>query len=155
ADNTYASDLWEMYSRVATDRVGVLLDGHEGDVTISYNFRYLSELARQLRWANMLHEVRGLSRHYFGGRVSSWWLLKNYCVPPLLPSWEWLSRVRWQVRAKAPERGPRSLISECFAARSGLADRLEIHEREMATLRTHRAVHADMLTHPMVSHSLE
>jgi asparagine synthase (glutamine-hydrolysing) len=150
-----ACDFWEMYSRAAERRVGVLLDGCDGDMTISYNFRYLGELAYRLHWVSVLREARSINRRYFSGKASSWWLLKNYCMPPLLPSWAWLWRTRRRLRAMAPERGPHSFITERFASRSGLTARMEIHRREMASIRKHRDRHAYILGHPLVPLSLE
>lgn len=151
----YASDYWELYSQAAASGVGVLLDGCDGDVTISYNFRYLGELARRLRWVSMLREAHGLNQRYFSNQTSMWRLVMSYCVPPLLPSWEWLWRARRSFRTVAPEPGPHSLISERFAARSGLTARLDMYRRNVASLHTHRAVHAHILAHPMLPQAFE
>jgi asparagine synthase (glutamine-hydrolysing) len=142
------SDFWELFSRAASQNVGVLLDGYDGDVTIFYDFRYLRELASRLRWPTVLHEVRGLSHHYFRGKASSWSLVKQYCVPAIPPSWEWLRRAKRRFGAPATERGWHSLISKRFAASSGLTDRVERYGRELTTLQTYRDSHAHLITHP-------
>ncbi len=62
--------------QLARDRgVSVLLDGHDGDSTVSHGFGYLDELAKAGRWFTLFQEIRGVAKIY---EESPWRGFWNY-----------------------------------------------------------------------------
>jgi asparagine synthase (glutamine-hydrolysing) len=56
---------WGIYGGAAQDAgVRVILDGFDGDTTISHGTGYLRELARARRWQTLFKEARGYARHF-------------------------------------------------------------------------------------------
>jgi asparagine synthase (glutamine-hydrolysing) len=132
----------------------VLLDGIDGDVTVSYAFVYLQELARSGEWATMFQEALGLSRNFFGGNISPFSILWRHGVRPLLPQWPRLSvKSTWAQHEASFVNGP--IIHPAFARQLDLAGRIERFERHERSLRTARAYHCDEITHGVVVASLE
>jgi asparagine synthase (glutamine-hydrolysing) len=62
--NLYMVNL--LFSAAHEHGVRVLLSGFDGDVTVSYGYEYLDELACTGRWADFAQEAEAVSRH-FGG----------------------------------------------------------------------------------------
>jgi asparagine synthase (glutamine-hydrolysing) len=109
----YAPNLFlheALYDAARAAGVRVLLDGLDGDTTVSHGIGYLRELAGAGRWLHLLREVRGLSRQL---KIPAWRILLAKVVKPMLRS-----AVR---RTTAP---PVDLIAPELARRVGLADRL-------------------------------
>lgn len=50
---------WSLYNKAKQDGVRVILDGFDGDTTLSHGVGYLHELARARRWKTLFGEVRG------------------------------------------------------------------------------------------------
>jgi asparagine synthase (glutamine-hydrolysing) len=69
--NFYAS--WFLYDSAKTQGVRVILDGFDGDNTVSHGMGYLTELAEAGRWLTLALEVRAFSKN----RNQPW-------IPPLL-----------------------------------------------------------------------
>jgi asparagine synthase (glutamine-hydrolysing) len=74
--------------------VRVLLSGFDGDVTVSYGYEYLEELAQTGRWTDFAREAHALSQR-FGGKPLSY--LQHYGVQYLT---ELASQQRWWAFAK-------------------------------------------------------
>jgi len=88
---------WELYRAAARQGIRVLLDGIDGDTTVSHGLLRLAEIARHGSWIELLSEVYRLSRRT---RTSPWRLLWRYCLRPLAP--EPLRRA-WRARRGGPE----------------------------------------------------
>jgi asparagine synthase (glutamine-hydrolysing) len=142
----YAPNLfvaWGLYDLVNRERVRVVLDGLDGDTTLSHGIAYLTELAHTGRLVALLREVRGLSRHL---DVPPKKALRNRVIRPLVPE-----GVR---RAWRRLRGRSSLvwlanptIRPEFARHIGLTQRFEaLVEERMKPARTEREDHYRRLT---------
>jgi asparagine synthase (glutamine-hydrolysing) len=60
-----------IYRTAVADGVGVLLDGVEGDLAVSYGRMYLTELARAGHWGKATREARLLAQR-FGGNAANY-----------------------------------------------------------------------------------
>lgn len=127
--------------------VRVLLDGLEGDTTVSHGTAYPLELARTGRWMTLATEVTAFARI---GRVSSGRLLWQ-TVRPLAPMW--MRRLRRRLRR--PE--PRDLVLRPdLVQRSGLEERLDALREEWRTgERTARQDHWRRIDSPLVTQAIE
>lgn len=84
---------WHLNQATQQAGVRVVLDGLDGDTTISHGFVRLAELARQGSWNTFCTEVEGLAKN-FGNSPRS--LLKRYGYPTLQAwgvTWQWLPLV--------------------------------------------------------------
>ena len=80
------SVLWEV-ARLAQSRgVRVLLDGFDGDTTISHGIGYLYELAQQRRWLKLARELRGYTRNVTGDPWDRalWAWIRKYALRPAI-----------------------------------------------------------------------
>jgi asparagine synthase (glutamine-hydrolysing) len=78
---------WGLYSTAQSLNVRVMLDGFDGDTTVSHGIRYLVELARSRRWVNLTKEVRGYTRNFDLPLLSTLWSYAwHHGVSPLLPN---------------------------------------------------------------------
>jgi asparagine synthase (glutamine-hydrolysing) len=126
----------------------------DGDVTVSYAFVYLQELARRGRWLTLFRESLGLARSFFGGNTSPFSVMWRLGVKPLLPPGAWLVPVRrWGKPRIRCVSGP--IIRPEFARRMHLVQRLEEFDRRERTLRTSKAYHCEEVTHGVIVASLE
>jgi asparagine synthase (glutamine-hydrolysing) len=55
---------WALYSAANQQQVRVLLDGIDGDTTVSHGRAYLTELARRGQLISLSREVKGYSRNF-------------------------------------------------------------------------------------------
>ncbi len=118
----YAPNLflhWGLYSAAEQHGIRVLLDGLDGDTTISHGIGFLVELARTGRWTTLASEVTWLSKRY---NRAPWSILFHLAVKPLVPE---PVRLVWRVLRNSAQRGrsPNTIISPGFARRIGLAER--------------------------------
>jgi len=123
----YAPNLflhWGLYRKAQQRGVRVLLDGLDGDSTVSHGIGYLGELARKGRWWRLAQEIHGLSRNF--GR-SPWVILKSHALRPLAPDF-----VRRAWRMVRPRNGSRAakagLLNPDFARRMGVDERVRQQE---------------------------
>lgn len=63
---------WFQYSVAQQQGIRVMLDGEDGDTTVSHGEEYLIELARAGRWVAFSREATALSQHF--NIPTSWWL---------------------------------------------------------------------------------
>ncbi|HTE20584.1 MAG TPA: lasso peptide isopeptide bond-forming cyclase, partial [Armatimonadota bacterium] len=123
----------------------VVLDGFDGDTTVSHGMVRLTELAATGRWIPLAAEAREYGRVH---RVRVPGLLWKHAVRPLIPvrgslRSVWRSAHRDTVGAAAPD----PLINPAFAARAGIGDRLARLQGESAAApRTERGHHLRRLT---------
>ncbi len=136
----YAPNLFlhgALYREAASQGVRVLLDGLDGDTTVSHGIGYLRELAGAGRWVRLIREVRGLSRQ-LGARPRR--ILLEKVVKPLLP--EAVLRSWAAVRRPGTNADSEGVIAAGFAQRIGLTDRSRtLRARGRAPPRTEREDH--------------
>lgn len=111
---------WHLYAAAAETGVQVLLEGTDGDTTLSHGTEFLPELVREGRWQEALDEVRGLAAN-FG--VPAGRLLRTLVIKPLLPpavqrAWTWFRSRNWGGQLV------HTLLRPEFARRIGLEERI-------------------------------
>lgn len=152
AIHPYASDWYDLYADMAAQGISSVLDGVGGDTTLYYGFYYLRDLARRLRWATVLQEAYGLSRHYCDGGASVLSLLTSFCVVTPQPL-RGLRLSQWLGRTGGMP-GPASLLTDRVLAKHDVVSRLYV-DRDAPRRMAHCEAHAYGLTHPTVSAGLE
>ena len=145
-----------IYRAAREQGVRVMLDGFDGDTTISYGHERLPELFRTFHWGALLREVRSLRWRVFGGRLPLWRVLWAYALSPLIPA---ISRPHWRTdrgRRRQMPWGGDSPIAESLAARVGL----DGHMLRLERGRNHRFVsaretHRQSLESPLIPYALD
>jgi asparagine synthase (glutamine-hydrolysing) len=64
---------WVLHAAARDRGVRVLLDGHDGDATVSHGYGYLDDLARSGRWLALAIEAKGVARLYREPAGKLWW----------------------------------------------------------------------------------
>lgn len=142
---------WALYNAAQQHGIRVLLDGIDGDTTVSYGYDQLAELARTGRWWQLAREAGHLARRRQVGRLGIIW---RAGFQPLLPN-VMVQPHRILHRLVRPEALiDRSVIHPAFARRVGLAERIRAHERR-AQARTPRARHIHALGSALMPYGLE
>ena len=81
----YATNLfihWSLYNKAQQRGVRVILDGFDGDTTVSHGLEFLTELANKMQWKKLIQETRNVSN--ITG-ISTAKLLFHKAVIPLIP----------------------------------------------------------------------
>ena len=151
----YAPNLfihWALYRAAQGQNVRVLLDGLDGDTTVSHGLVRLTELAINFRWITLGKEVAGLSKN---SKLSPWRILRQRVFSPLFPAplrktWHWVRGGHGGTRSR------KGIIHPDFARRIKLEERLEALEgkwlRPAHTVRDH---HYRLLTSGLFPFVLE
>jgi asparagine synthase (glutamine-hydrolysing) len=167
----YAPNLclnWGLYVAARQQGVRVLLDGFDGDTTVSHGIGYLDELARAGRWFTLVREIRGYTRNF---DLSFRKLLKyhawRYGLAPMIARSRPLRLARRVWRAapwRSPRRGhqsadrsvPGTTLHPDFVQRIGLAQRCQAlqHARSVPP-RTEREQHYRTLIWGVMPFTLE
>ncbi|KPL12123.1 asparagine synthase [candidate division BRC1 bacterium SM23_51] len=118
----YAPNLfihWGLYTSVHQQNVRVVLDGLDGDTTVSHAIPYVGELARRGRWIALAREIRGLAKNF---EISPYRVFWNRAVKPLIPG---PARQVWRMLRGRTRIVPlkNSTINPRFAERIGLEAR--------------------------------
>jgi asparagine synthase (glutamine-hydrolysing) len=156
--------IWSLYEAVGAANVRVLLDGHDGDTTVSHGERYLHEVAQAGRWLKLTAELRGITRQQGG---STWELLRafgwRYGVNPFINRHRSLRLARRIYRRAA--NGPMKLaapltwselLNPHFASQINMPERYSAWRQTIAkTAATEREAHYRHLAHPMQAFALE
>jgi asparagine synthase (glutamine-hydrolysing) len=139
---------WALYKAAKEQDVRVILDGIDGDITVSHGIGILQELARTGCWIALAREILGLSQRF---QRSPWRILQNQILRPLVP--ESVRRVRRLVR-RNQTRVP--LLSQAFARRIGWTQTQELKRRgRVPPPRTAKQDHYWSLTQGLIPYSLE
>lgn len=141
-----------LYEAAQGQGVRALLDGVDGDTTVSYGTKYFVELASQLRLATLAKEVRLLSGllNDKPWRVLWRYSIKNLAPDSLRPAWR---RLRGVHRLGFPVNPD---LREDFARRIGLFERLEAQQGKwQMPARTTRDEHYRRLTWGLIPFILE
>jgi len=153
-DNPHFPLGWALWDAARKQGVRVLLDGVDGDVTVSYYFIYLTELARKGRLLTLAREAVGLSRNFYLEEVSPLSIMWRRGFKPLLPPV--LASVRKTLgRGNQLPGGGYSIINADFAERTKLAKRVEDVWRARRRIKTSQQYHCSDLTHGVMVHALE
>jgi asparagine synthase (glutamine-hydrolysing) len=152
---------WSIYGAAKERGVRVILDGFDGDTTVSHGTGYLIELARAGRWLSLAREVRGYSQHFESApwpKVLSSWVW-YYGLEPLTARPRALRRLRSLLRALVRREARRSRAASRAILQPGFAERIGWVERRAAMRRplpqTEREDHYRRLTWAGIPHLLE
>lgn len=144
-----------LYRAARAQGVRVVLDGFDGDTTVSHGYERLPELAKTFRWIALLRESRAVVRVSPSRQASLRRILWAYALSPLMPAglsslWKSSRKGYWL------PWGSRSLIAEPFAKRVGLDDRIRRREGDRVhRFRNAREAHRRSLESSLVPYSLE
>jgi asparagine synthase (glutamine-hydrolysing) len=146
---------WLAYKAARERGVGVILDGFDGDSTISHGLGFLIELAESRRWVKLTSEVIGYSRKMnlpWLGAVWEWF--RVYGLDPQIERNKFARRVRGGLRRRVgrKDRAGNSvdLLSSGLAARTA-AETGGRHPKP----RTERETHRQNLDNGGAVHTLE
>lgn len=151
----YAPNLfihWGLYRSAHEANVRVLLDGLDGDTTVSHGTHYLSELAVSGRWLTLASELRGVAKYF--NRSPPEMLrhyLWNFGIKTRLPS-SFRQKVRGRIPAKHSGNDLLTTLNPEFVRRLNLEDRLQENGRKP---RTERQEHHQRLKSGLISFALE
>lgn len=115
-----------LYRTAQEQGVRTVLDGVDGDITLSHCNEYPAYMLRAGNWRSLLREVRGLAKR---NKQSAWIALRSHVVRNLSPRlvvnlWDWLHGRPWPAWADIEVFNPE------FARRIGLAERLKMLDQE-------------------------
>jgi asparagine synthase (glutamine-hydrolysing) len=115
---------WGLYKEAQRQGVRVMLDGIDGDTTVSHGLEYLAELARVGRWISMVKEATALSKKS-NSSFPPWKIIWRYGLHPLVP--QNYMRIWWQLRGRSQlTEFLNPVINPGFAKRVGLAERAQV-----------------------------
>ena len=125
---------WALYDAASDQGVRVLLDGIDGDTTVSHGLEYLSELARTGKVRTLAREVIALSRRHNSPPRSVLW---QFGLRPLVPE---SMRHVWRAVRRRPRPSSTicTAIKPVFAQRVGLAERTQSFQANRYASATHR-----------------
>jgi len=144
-----------IYRAARKQGVRVVLDGFDGDTTVSHGYERFPELARKFRWGTLLKEARAISRQYPNRSFSPWKVLRVYALKPVIPTN--LCQLWDRMRGTRPSSmGSASVIAEEFARRVGIEARVErLRSNTPRGFRSAREAHLRSLESPLLPYALE
>jgi len=121
---------WGLYDSAKEHGIRTLLDGIDGDTTVSHGIAFLTELARTGRWMTLIIEVKELSKHL---SKSPWKMLWSHAIKPLTPE---PVRFAWRIlrRRNHPPWVVNGIINPHLAERVSLKDRFQPLQRKWSKL---------------------
>jgi asparagine synthase (glutamine-hydrolysing) len=143
---------WALYRAAQKAGVRVLLDGLDGDTTVSHGLEHLAELLRAGRLGALMTEVTALARRY---ELSPRQVFYQFAVRPIVP--DPLRSVWRAIRRRKRIDGTLKIpIRPAFARRVGLRDRI-VSFRPVGSRRTRTARdgHWRGLTSGLLPYTLE
>ena len=150
----YAPNLFlhcELYRAAQQQDVRVLLDGFDGDTTVSHGIAYLAELTRSGNLAYLIPEVMGLARNF---ERSPWQMLWRHGFEPIVPPI--VRRLGNKVLSKNNSIKSSLLLQGDFARRIQLKQRLQQLRQGRSHLpQTSREAHYLRLTSGVMPFALE
>jgi asparagine synthase (glutamine-hydrolysing) len=129
--------LWEMRSAAKRQGVGILLDGIDGDGTVSHGYGYLGELGHARRWLALASELRALNRRLGTSYLRSLRTYgRRYALNPLLSRFRVFAGGRWLAQTALGGPVKRANSGEapgwCAHLNPEFARRLNLAERRRA-----------------------
>jgi asparagine synthase (glutamine-hydrolysing) len=117
---------WSLYNAAKAEAIRVLLDGIDGDTTVSHGIAFITELARAWQWKTLALEIKDLSKHLNKSPIEMLW---HRVIKPLAPE---AVRQAWRIlrRRNQPAWARNSIINPDFARRIGLKERIQALQGE-------------------------
>jgi len=152
APNLYVH--WALYGAAHEEGVRVLLDGIDGDTTVSHGLEYLADLTRKGKWKTLVTEATALSKKS-NAAFPPWSIIWQYGLKPFLPKPGMHIR-RLLGRRPQPMRAANTVINPVFAQRMGLAERAQAFLNNGShPARNARSAHLQGLTSGLLPAALE
>ena len=150
----YAPNLfmhWGLSRAAHKQGVRILLDGIDGDTTVSHGIALLPEMVRRYRWIDLYKEVKGLCKNL---NEPPWRIFRNYCVSPLIPT---LIRKVWRkLNGRNSSGVDAMIINHHFASVIGLDGRIQVLQGEWSKpARSEREHHYRKITWGLIPFVLE
>ena len=153
---------WKLYEKAHSAGVRVIMDGFDGDTTLSHGGGYLHELANKGKWYRLYREVRLI--HELWGmpwKRDMWKWIKIYGIAPWMSRMTMLrsmvragKRVRYNGNAAQPAHAGalrwQHVLNEQFASKLGSMMRARI-----GYPKTERDYHYRLLTQPLMQRIIE
>jgi asparagine synthase (glutamine-hydrolysing) len=148
--NTYL--LQTILAQARKSDVQVMLDGIDGDSTISHGTRYITELARRGRWFKMLNESRALAKNLHFSLFKVLWVMG---LNPWVP--DFVKTVVGVVRRRPRQNFSRlNLLSPDLVARSHAHEEMEkYHELRQVKAWSFRIEHKFSIMQGLWAQSLD
>ena len=144
-----------IYRSAHENGVRVLLDGFDGDTTVSHGYERFAELTKQFRWVSLIREARAISKRLGSRYLPLWKVLWVYALSPFIPNalGEFWKRLRGQ---SCPLWSSDFLISETFARKVNLAERVsQLRINNAGSFKGVRQAHQQSLEYPIIPYTLD
>jgi asparagine synthase (glutamine-hydrolysing) len=143
---------WTMFAACRVQNVRVFLDGTDGDTTVGLGLDLLSDLARSLRWVQVVRESRALASRT-SAPIPLNRVIWNLAIRPLVPPQ--LTRFARRMLRKGTRKPFRPCaMREDFAIRSRIDDRV-FRAPQSLRWRSEREKHAEILDAPFLQYGME
>ena len=118
---------WAIYERAQQQGVRVLLDGIDGDTTVSHGFEFFAEFTRRGKWYKVAREARRYAHRMrnYGADVSMALVLWQFAISPQLPDIAGM----WQRLSRQSPWYDASLINPAFAKSINLSEQVRQLDR--------------------------
>ena len=155
----YAPNLfihWGLYQKAQSQNVRTMLDGFDGDTTISHGLPYITELSQRGHWLSVLKEVYGFSKNFnrpLGALLWKYLWQQGLSVrsPKLLRR-----AVNRLHRTVAPPKPYSLSLQPDFAKTVEISSRLKAMQQRISSAQTSaRAAHAQRLSWGVLPFTLE
>lgn len=142
APNIYLN--WLIYQKARENNVRIILDGVDGDTTISHGQAYLTDLIRGFRFKTFLKETRAYASRF---RRSWMQVIWEWGLQPLIPEFVWKINGKpiWADTA----------INPVFAKRLNLSEHFEEQQQNSPAILTARELHWHSLNSGLIQYALE
>ena len=163
----FAGMTWGLSQLTKKSGVRVLLNGHDGDSTVSHGFGYLHDLAKEGDWLTLFREIRGVSKIYGESAWLGFWrYFSGYTVKKGIAKYKYVKLLfKTVVKVRKLVGSRRQVIEQSefvdnfnpeFAERNNLAERhynwLRNEQSAQTSSKTH---HYRLLTQGLHSLALE
>jgi len=148
---------WSIYRVAEQQGVRCILEGFDGDTTVSHGIGYFHELARAGRWWALAREAWGFGRLRERSALEVWWQFFHHYRLRGIRGVGRLTRL-WTKLTGSNHRGSRSenLLDSNFAERIGWGDRQkQLTEKQRGALPSERAHHYRLLSRGVMPSTLE
>lgn len=143
---------WHIYQRANEIGVKILLDGLDGDTTLSHGQRFEIDYLKSLRW------FKGFKELYYHCKRSKRSILKQHIFPslilPFLPHFFWVL-MRTLAIPLPLDMGTTNMLNEDFAKETKVKQKVLIHENLFQKARSSKFYHHLLLQRGILQSVLE
>ena len=119
--------LWNIYREANKNGVRIVLDGFDGDTTVSHGFGFITELARTMRWKKLIFEIKDFKRI----KSVSYWAIFLRIGLNILPIFLKRKMSLWNENRRKKGSNSR-IVKKTFANRVSLIEKIaEVNENHI------------------------